>query len=272
MTKDRLKKIIKFLMIFIPVWIGLFSCRSSFIFHPKKEIYTSPLDVNLAYESIFFETQDQVKIHAWWIPSTQSEKTVLFCHGNAGNISYRLETIKLYHRLGVNCFIFDYRGYGRSQGEPTETGTYLDAEAAWNYLVKVKEIKAKNIILHGRSLGGSIAVFLATKVKPSFLIIESTFISIAEVAKVYSSCLPAGWFFGDSYPTYLYLKKIDSPLLIIHSQEDDFIPFAQGKDLYQLAQEPKSFLKIKGNHNEGFIFSMEIYEQALKTYIEKYLP
>ena len=231
---------------------------------------STPQDEDLFYESVFLETKDKVKVHAWWIPVKKAKKTVLFCHGNAGNISYRLETIKIYNQLGINFFIFDYRGYGQSQGSPSEEGTYLDAKAAWDYLVKEKKIKPQNIIIHGRSLGGAVATKLIEGKKAALLIIESSFLSIAAVAKNFSACLPVGWFFGDRYPTYKNLKKVDRPIVIIHSQEDDFIPFKQGEELYKIANFPKEFLILQGNHNEGYLFSIKKYKDFLKKIIKKY--
>jgi pimeloyl-ACP methyl ester carboxylesterase len=132
-------------------------CVSEAVYHPTRTIRSTPADIKLSYEDITLETTDKLMLSAWWVPAADPEGTVLFCHGNAGNMGDRLDTLQIINTLGLNVLIFDYRGYGRSEGSPSEKGTYLDAEAAWNYLVDEKEIAPQQIIVWGRSLGGAIA-------------------------------------------------------------------------------------------------------------------
>ena len=167
--------------VYIVLILFLFLFQPNFIFFPSKNTFMTPDDANLKYKEIFYETLDGVKISSWYIPSNKSKQVLLFCHGNAGNISHRIDSIKIFHHLGLNTFIFDYRGYGKSKGKTTEEGTYLDVEGAWDYLVNEMDVKPEEIILFGRSLGGSIASWLAQKKKPKALIIESCFTSIPDI-------------------------------------------------------------------------------------------
>src|SRR5699024_9879685 len=154
---------------------------SRMIYHPSKGLWTDPPAAGLAFEDVTFDTEDDRQLHGWFVPSDDTSTTVLYFHGNAGNISGRLETIKLLHSLGLNVFIFDDRGYGKSEGSSSEKGTYRDAAAAWNYLTQSRGIDAGKIVVMGRSLGGSIAAWLAARKNPAALVIESTFTSAADL-------------------------------------------------------------------------------------------
>ena len=167
----------------------------------------------------------------------------------------------------MSVFIIDYRGYGNSEGTPTEKGTYLDAEAAWNYLINEKKIDAKNIIIFGRSLGGAVATWLAYKHPAAALIIESTFTSIADVGKHYYPYLPTQLLARIKYPSIKRIIKVHLPVLIIHSPDDEIIPYQFGKKMFDAANEPKMFLDIHGGHNEGFYTSGEKYIDGLNRFI-----
>ena len=247
------------------------SCSSSLIFFPVKNITTTPDKRGLQYESVFFKASDGIKINAWWVPKNNARGTVLFSHGNADNISQNIESIKIFNSLGLNVFIYDYRGYGKSQGEPSEKGTEKDAEAAWDYLTKIKKISGDDIIIFGRSLGGAVSAKLAEKHTPELLILESTFTSAKEVAEFHLSCMPAGIVFGDTFNTLARIKKIRCPVLIIHSRDDRVIPFEHGRLLYESANSPKFFLEIQGGHNSGFKESITIYKNGLNKFISKYI-
>ncbi len=195
---------------------------------------------------------------------------ILFCHGNGGNISHRLDSIQLFHRLGLSTFIFDYRGYGLSEGSPAEKGTYLDAEAAWNYLIRQRKVEPKKIIVFGRSLGGAVAAWLAQGHTPRMLIIESTFTSVKDLAGKFYPYFPVRLLSRFNYNVIEYLQKVNCPLLIIHSRDDEIVPFSHGQRLFMSAKEPKEFLDIMGTHNEGFILSGKHYETGLDSFISQY--
>ena len=160
--------------------------QSRFLYFPHHELAGTPTGIGLPYETIYFNTKDKVKLSGWFIPAKDQRGVILFCHGNAGNISHRLDSIQTFHSLGLSVFIFDYRGYGQSEGNPTEQGTYLDVKAAHNYLIKERNVSPKEIIVFGRSIGGAIGAWLAQENKVIALIVESTFTSVQDLcAHVY---------------------------------------------------------------------------------------
>jgi pimeloyl-ACP methyl ester carboxylesterase len=245
----------------------LFFAQSSIVYQPGKTTYKTPADAGLEYEDIVIETADGIKISAWFVPVKEAKGVVLFCHGNAGNITHRTETVAVFHGLGLSTFIFDYRGYGKSEGKPTEEGTHLDAAAAWNYLLREKGVKPEEIIIAGRSLGGPVASRLAAKTPPRALIVESSFSSVPDLAAGLYPYLPVRLLCRFAYNTGEYVKQVKCPVLVIHSPDDGMIPFAHGKKIFEAANKPKRFMQIRGSHNEGFSISGELYTRGLKEFI-----
>jgi len=243
---------------------SLYFLQSRFLYSPVRDITYTPTDINLAFEKIALETADGLKISAWYIPADGARYTVLFCHGNAGNMTHRLDSINIFNELGLNCLIFDYRGYGNSQGKPTEEGTYLDAMSAWQWLVNKKKVPPDRIIIFGRSLGGSVAANLATKVNPAALVLESAFTSYEDIGKKFYPYMPVRLFAKFHYNTLEYVKNVHCPILFIHSRNDEIVPFEFSLRLYEAAGEPKRFVEITGSHNDGFLFSGKTYIQAWK--------
>jgi uncharacterized protein len=242
--------------------------QNKLLYHPNKDVYETPDAADLEYEDLYLTTQDSIKINSWYIPAKDSSaKTILFCHGNAGNISHRLETIEIFHNMGLNVLIFDYRGFGKSEGKPSEKGTYEDALAAWTYLIKDMKCKPDDIIIFGRSLGGAIATNLATKVKPSCLIIESTFTSVPDIAQKMFPIFPVNLLVKNKYPSINIIPKVKCPVLVIHSQEDQLIPYSNGVELFEKATAKKQFLEITGGHNEGYMESGKVYTDGIKQFI-----
>jgi len=260
----------------IPIAIGLLylaltGCVASYIYYPERDIRLNPSSRGLAFVDVHLETSDRVKINAWWMPAKSPRATVLFCHGNGGNISYYLETLVVFHRLGLSALIFDYRGYGNSQGKPSEQGTYLDAEAAWQYLIDEQKIAPGQLIIWGRSLGGAVAARTAARHPCGMLILESAFTSVPEVAHAHIAWLPTWVFSRHRYETLRYLEQVTAPTLVIHSPEDEIIPFAHGRRLFEAINGHKAFLKIKGSHNQGFIDSQALYEPGIEAFIQRYV-
>ena len=177
-------------------------------------------------------------------------------------MAHRLDSIELFSQLGLNCFVFDYRGYGRSQGKPTEQGTYSDATAAYRWLTEVQKIPPMNIIIFGRSLGGSIAAHLASKVGARALVIESAFTSYADIGQELHPYIPVRLFAMFRYATIDYIRDLNCPIMIIHGRNDQYIPFEFGRRLYQAAKEPKQFVELAGGHNDAFILSDRQYRKA----------
>lgn len=234
---------------------------------PTRKIEATPEILGLDYEPVTLSTSDNERLDAWFVPVAAARGTVLFCHGNAGNISHRLDSIRLFHELGLSVLIFDYRGYGQSTGKPTEKGTYRDADAAWQYLVEQRGIPAERIILFGRSLGASIAADLATRQTAAGVILESAFTSVPDAAATLYPWLPVRWLSRYQYNTRKLVADIHSPVLIVHSREDEIIPYSNSERLYAAAKEPKQFLVLRGGHNDGFLVSGDDYMNGLDGFI-----
>jgi len=243
--------------------------QSHLVFYPGtgRELIATPARIGLSYEDLHLETSDGISLHGWYIPATQPHGTVLFLHGNAGNISHRLDSVLMFHRLGYNMLIFDYRGYGNSSGAPTEQGTYSDAEAAWHYLTEQRHTPSCRIVLYGESLGGAVAAWLAARQTPAALVIASGFTSVPDLAQNIYPFLPVRWLARIRYDTREYLRSVAVPVLIAHSPEDDIIPFEHGRALFAAANPPKQFLELAGGHNDGFIFMRESWVKVLGDFL-----
>jgi len=250
----------------------LFIFQSNYVYYPEHTLTTDPGNIGLSFENVSFETTGRVKLSGWFVPCEGARGVILFCHGNAGNISHRLESIQIFHQLGLGVFIFDYRGYGQSEGKPSESGTYRDVEAAWQYLVEERQVDPDKIIVFGRSIGGAIAAWQARSHTPGALILESTFTSVPDLAAKLYPYLPVKLLSRFKYDTEGYLEGVNCPVLIVHSPDDEMMPFRHGQRLFEAAKEPKKFLEISGSHNEGFITSGKRYEEGLDTFISEYLP
>ncbi len=247
----------------------LFIFQSHYIYYPERVLSVTPHSIGLQFESVSFETTDGVQLSGWFVPSESARGVILFCHGNAGNISHRLDSIQIFHQLGLDVFIFDYRGCGQSEGRPTEQGTYKDAEAAWRYLIEERQVKPNEVIIFGRSLGGAVASWLAQSHTLGGLILESTFTSLPDIAAGLYPYLPVRLLLRFEYNTAEYLGRVDCPVLIVHSRDDEIMPFNHGQQLFESAKEPKKFLETTGTHNNGFITSGKRYEDGLHTFISQ---
>ena len=268
----------KFLLLVVCLYAGvtalIYFRQSSLIYYPNvagRNLTATPQQIGLAFEDVELVTEDKVRLHGWFIPSDNARGTVLFFHGNAGNISHRLDSIAIFNRMSLNVFIFDYRGYGQSQGRVTEAGTYLDAEAAWSYLIETRSINADKIVVFGRSLGSSIAAWLTSGHTPAGLILESSFSSVPSIAQRLYPFLPTKWLTKFSYDTQLYVSSIACPLLVVHSKNDEIIPYAEGRLVFDAAPADKQFLDIRGGHNDGFIVTGRAYTDGLSTFIDDWL-
>ena len=226
-----------------------------FIFFPDKTIDETPREWGMPYEDVYFTTEDGLRLNGWWIPGTGSPITLLWFHGNAGNISHRLENIRLRRdRLAVNNFIFDYREYGRSEGEVSEGGTYRDGSAAVQYLRGRKDLDPARIVFLGESLGSAVAVEMAIRHGCAAMVLESPFLSIPEMAKVSFPFLPFGPLFRTRYDTLSKIGRVRAPVLIVHGENDEIVPLQHGRRLFEAAPEPKEFYVVKGAHHNDLHF------------------
>jgi uncharacterized protein len=265
-----LELLVGLFLIYISITGIVYIGQKKMIFYPVREIAVTPEYIGLQFEDVILRTKDNVNISAWYIPAAQERAVILFCHGNAGNNSHRLDSIRIFHDLNLSVFIFDYRGYGKSEGSPTEEGTYLDAEAALDFLIEVKHVPSEKIVAFGRSLGGAVAAEVALRRRVGALIIESGFTSVPELGGTYFPFLPIKLLSRYSYATENKVSKINVPKLFIHSPHDEIIPFKYGKALYENASFPKEFFEIRGDHNNGFLMSGSIYHDGLNRFISQY--
>ncbi|UCH52416.1 MAG: alpha/beta hydrolase, partial [Pseudomonadota bacterium] len=226
---------------------------------PSRELSSTPAAIGLEYEDVQLVTDDGVQLHGWYVPAARSRGTLLFFHGNAGNISHRLDSLRIFHQLRLSVLIIDYRGYGRSEGSPSEDGTRRDAAAAWRYLTETRGVPARDVVLFGRSLGAAVAAQLATEQQPGALIVESAFTSVPDFAAEIYWWMPARWMSRFDYATRDYIAQVRCPVLVVHSPDDEIIPFRHGEAIFAAAHEPKELLRLRGSHNEGFIVSGELY-------------
>lgn len=230
----------------------------------------TPASIGLRFDALTLTTDDGETLDAWHVPVRASKNAhglILIFHGNAGNIGHRLDYLRMFHDLGYASLILDYRGYGRSSGQPSEDGTYLDAAAAWRHGTQALGYPANRIVLFGESLGGAVAAQLAAVQRPAALILASTFTSVPDLGAGIYPWLPVRLLTRIRYGTRERLASITSPVLVIHSRSDDIIPFAHGEQLFAAARPPKRFIAIEGGHNEGFVFSREAWIRGLDDFL-----
>jgi hypothetical protein len=251
----------------------LFVFQDTLAYYPQigREIHATPREHGLDYEPLTLATSDGENLDAWFVPAQQAHGIVLFLHGNAGNLSHRMDSIAMFHRLGYSVLIFDYRGYGRSTGKPTEAGLHQDAQTAWDYLTQTRSIAPGRIVLFGESLGGAIAAELAAREKPGALVLASVFTSAPELAADLYPWLPTRWLMRLRYDTRAALAAVRCPVLVAHSPDDEIIPFRHGQKLFDAAAEPKTFLPLAGGHNDGFIFMREEWVAVLAEFLRKHI-
>jgi len=249
----------------------VFAIQPKLVYFPSigQEISATPRAVGLDFEPVEIRTEDGERLDAWWVPVDGPRGTVLFFHGNAGNISHRLDYLLMFHRLRHSTLIVDYRGYGRSTGTPSEEGTYRDAAAAWRWLTATRGVLPEQIVVYGESLGAAVASWLAAREAPRALVLASTFTSATDLGAEVYPFLPVRLISRFRYDNVANLKAVRAPVLVVHSRGDDIVPYAHGKALYDAAGEPKSFLELAGGHNDGFVFMRPEWVAALDAFLEQ---
>lgn len=243
--------------------------EESLIFFPAKYpagIWQIP--DGLPVEDAEFAAADGTRLHGWYVPHDNPLAVILFCHGNAGNITHRLEVLQhLHNDVGASVLIFDYRGYGRSEGSPDENGVLQDARAARAWLAKKAGVAEREIVLLGRSLGGAVAVDLAAADGARGLVLQSTFTSIPDMAAYHYSWFPARGLLRTRLDSLAKIGSYRGPLLMSHSRDDSIVPFALGQKLFHAANEPKKFIVNEGSdHNDS---ERPAYYKELKQFLDK---
>jgi hypothetical protein len=267
------------------VLVLVFLFQSHLVFFPGtgREAVLTPQSYGMPFETVAIRTADGETLDAWWVPAGNARGVVLFFHGNAGNISHRIDYLQMFHRLRYSTLIVDYRGYGRSTGTPSEAGTYRDAEASWEYLLHARMARPKDIVIAGESLGGAVATWLAASLTPAPLpsgegrgpravLLFSTFTSVPDLGAQVYWFLPVRLLSRIGYDNLANLQRIRAPVFIAHSRDDDIVPYAHGRKLYEAAGEPKAFLEMRGGHNDGFIFTQPEWVAALGAFLDRYGP
>jgi fermentation-respiration switch protein FrsA (DUF1100 family) len=283
------------------VLVLVFLFQSHLVFFPGtgREVVVTPQSYGLGFETIGIRTADGETLQAWWVPAEGARGTILFFHGNAGNISHRLDYLLMFNRLRYSTLIVDYRGYGTSTGTPSEEGTYRDAEAAWDYLRHARLAQPRDVVIAGESLGAAVATWLAAKMSlipdpspegrredrapafpseertkagmgPRAVVLFSTFTSVTDLGAQVYWFLPVRLLSRIGYDNRENLKRIHAPVFIAHSRDDDIVPYSHGKQLYEVANEPKSFLEMRGGHNDGFIFTQPEWVAQLGAFLDRY--
>ncbi|MFH1726419.1 MAG: alpha/beta hydrolase [Elusimicrobiota bacterium] len=247
------------------------------LYFPTRQHEIHPGTYGLPYEDVLFQAGDGVPLHGWYLDagrprpsnmfvdepplpelrrlSSAADKApvILFFHGNGGNISHRVQKLRIFRQMGLSVFIFDYRGYGKSRGRPSEAGTYRDGRAAAETLVRDYGVEPGRIVYYGESLGCAVAVETALSLPPRAVILDSAFTSTADMGRLILPFLPVRWIIRFRYDSLSKIGRLQAPLLAMHSPDDDIVPFAMGQRLYHAAPEPKRFIETRGNHNDGFL-------------------
>jgi fermentation-respiration switch protein FrsA (DUF1100 family) len=266
--------LVSLLVAYAGVLVLVYLFQSQLVYFPGigRDVTVTPQSYGLAFEAVTLATEDGERLAAWWVPASRPRGTVLIFHGNAGNISHRLDYLAMFHKLDHNTFIVDYRGFGRSTGSPSEQGTYRDAEAAWRWLTGERRLGPGDIVVLGESLGGAVAAWLAARVQPRALILASTFTSVPDLGAQVYPFLPVRLLSRFSYDTMGAVRALKVPVLIAHSREDEIVPYAHGRALFEKAAEPKQFLDLKGGHNEGFLFVRAEWVAQVGAFLERVAP
>jgi fermentation-respiration switch protein FrsA (DUF1100 family) len=250
----------------------LLALENRLIFAPTRAAEDwEPPPPDLDIQDVELTSADGTRLHAWWMTPRDwrpAQGAVLYCHGNAGNLSYRGEQLRLWRDLiRLAVLIFDYPGYGRSEGKPSEAGCYAAAAAAHDWLVNVKATAGERIILYGGSLGGAVAVNLAARRPHRALVLVSAFSSLADMARLRFPWLPARWLLRTRFENVGTIRTCRRPVFIAHGTADRLVPFAQGERLFAAANEPKEFYPMPG-HDHNHTPPPEFYEQ-LRQFLKR---
>lgn len=251
--------------------LAVYLLQPRLLYFPRALLDTdpTPAELGLAYEDVWLETADGLRLHGWYLAAGDARRVALFFHGNAGNIADRLQTLALLRRLGLAVLIIDYRGYGHSQGRPDEAGTYADADAAWAYLTRQRGWAPRQIVVWGRSLGGAVAARLAARHRPAALIMESSFSALPDLAAEVYPWLPARRLSRFRYDNLASLARVRAPVLLLHSRDDEVIPYHHALSLQAAAPAGTDLVSLSGPHNGGFLLDAVAYETALRRFLAR---
>lgn len=265
------------LLFYVGICTYMWATQEQLIFQPTQVLQSNPERMGMTFKEFHIPSgngEERGELDSWWIPALhEGAATLLYLHGNDRNISGNLGHVQRLHDLGYNVLMIDYRGFGKSSGgSPSETKVYEDAEAAWQYLIKVGAIRPQNIFIYGHSLGGAIGIDLAAHhPEAAGLIVESTFTSMRAMGELRYGFLPVGSLLRQRFDSLQKVPQLKIPLLIIHGTWDKEVPYEMSQQLYDAAPQPKTLTLIEGGgHGNSGVIGWVEYRDALNSFIEKY--
>jgi uncharacterized protein len=267
-----MKSIMSFLLTILAgyfiILLLMFLFQGKLLFMPTSGFMQTPESVGIDAEDVWVETEDGVKLHAWYFPNEDSDAVIVLSHGNAGNISYRIDIARTLLNAGAAVLMYDYRGYGKSEGRPNEKGLYMDITAFTEHLIHEKEYPEEKIYMYGRSLGGAVAAYAATQYDLGGLVLDSAFKNLRAMVRDVYPFVPSS-LARYEFPTETYLQKLNgTPVMIMHSPDDEIVGYHNGEYLYKIAKDPKSFVQLRGGHNDNFFASRDLIERSWRDFLE----
>jgi fermentation-respiration switch protein FrsA (DUF1100 family) len=258
--------------VYVAVCLFMYFYQYRLIYIPYQEITRTPAALHLDYEDLTLRTDDGLAINAWYIPHASPRGALILCHGNAGNMEHRLAIAHAFHGMDLAVLMFDYRGYGRSQGSPDEAGTYADAEAAWACATGDLGFSPDRVILYGESLGGAVAVELARRHRPAALITEASFTRLPDIGADLYPLLPVRLLARVHYDSIDKIAGVACPKLLLHSPDDELVPFAMAEKLLAAAAAPKRLVRTHGGHNDDGFTQLPEYLAEVRSFVFEVLP
>ncbi len=253
---------------YLLILILMYLFQNSLLFMPSKEILQTPASAGLEAEDTWIQTEDGVTLHGWYFPNESAELVVILSHGNAGNISGRIAIAESLLKSNASVLIYDYRGYGQSEGSPSETGLNKDIDAVVSYLKEERGYSEWDMVMYGRSLGGAVAAYAASKYDVRGLVLDSAFLNLRAMIRDVYPFVPSS-LAKYRFPTDEYVESLDPemPVVVMHSPDDRIVKFEQGRKLYDLIEDPKLFIELRGGHNDNFFASRDLIEGVWAFYI-----
>lgn len=253
---------------YLIILILMYLFQSQLLFMPSSDFLQTPESAGLEAEDIWVEASDGVRLHAWYFPHDESDRVIVLSHGNAGNISYRIDIARTLLDAGAAVLMYDYRGYGKSEGRPNEKGLYKDIESFTDYLVQERKYSEQQIFMYGRSLGGAVAAYAATQYDLGGLVLDSAFKNLRAMIRDVYPFVPSS-LARYRFPTEEYLLQLNgTPVMIMHSPDDFIVRFHHGEYLYEKARQPKQFVELRGGHNDNFFASRELIERKWREFLQ----
>lgn len=266
--KSMISLLVTFIGGYLLLLIFMYLFQSKMIFLPSSNLAITPERAGLKAEDIWIKTEDDERLHGWFFPVEEAEYVVVLSHGNAGNISNRIDIAKFLQEAGFSILIYDYRGYGQSSGKPSEEGLYKDIEAVVNYLKTENGYSEQQMIMYGRSMGGAVAAYSAAKFNVSGLVLDSAFKNLKSMVSDLYPFVPS-FLASYEFSTLKYVQQLSVlPVMVMHSPNDTIVDISHGKSLFGIAKEPKTFVELRGSHNDNFHVSVDIHKKYWEEFLQ----